>query len=247
MQSADHWEKLAESMINKQVNPYFINGEGKVEKPEGILGVYIQDEDKSPFGTAFQTYLTTELFNKGVPVSSSPQDCFTLEWSVQQVIHNSERNQPGPPAGIFGAAFYAVGWLFGGDYYAYGKVPHTELLVTMKVKDGNIVYSRNTETLYINDADTQNYWILPDREASYTQTYIKKGTPFCRNAADLETSILFQEQSEENLSTLVSEGKCAIANRDYQVTILEKTDKYFAIKHADKPNIYFTSLSSLGG
>jgi hypothetical protein len=255
MQSADHWDELAEAMVKKQVGPYFTSGENKVPLPEHIFGVYIQDKDQSPFGIAFQTYLTTELFNKGIPISSTPKDCFTLEWSVQQVIHSSDRKQPGPPGGLIGAVVYTVGWVFGADFYLMdednpfyrGKVPHSELLVTLKVKDGNVVYSRQTATLYIDDADAKNYWTLPDREQGYAQSVIKKGTPFCRNASDLEISLSFQEQSEVNLSTLVSEGKCAIANQDYQVTLLEKTDKYLVIKHADKPNIYFTPRSSVGG
>jgi hypothetical protein len=244
LQSADHWEEIAQEMVGKQVKHFFTN---PLNRPDGILGVYIDGKDKSTFGIAFQTYLATELFENEIPVSGSPEDCFTLDWSVQKVIHQSDRAQPGPPAGIFGYIAYGIGWIFGGDYYAYGDVPHTELLVTMKVSNGNFIYSRATETLYIDDEDTSNYWVIPDSGQSVPQPYVIKGTTFCREVAQLEMALSSNNQGGTNLDKLLSDGKCAIATQDYQVTILGASDKHIAIKHANNPNIYYVTRSSLGG
>lgn len=196
MQSAGHWEKLAKRVVSKEVLPYFTTS--AQNKPESILGVYIADKDGSAFGTAFQTYLTTELFEKSIPVSESPENAFTIEWSTQKVIHNSERMQPGPPAGIFGAIAYGIGWIFGGDYYAYGDVPNTELLVTIKLKNNNMIYSRITETLYVNDEDTHNFWVLPDKNSDVAHSYVREGALVCREPSDLEVALDYEAEEVSN-------------------------------------------------
>jgi hypothetical protein len=138
MQSAGHWEKLAKNVVSKQILPFF--RKSAQHRPESILGVYIEKKDRSAFGTAFQTYLTTELFKNSIPVSEIPENAFTLNWAVQKIAHNTTRTNPGPPVGIFGLVAYTIGSFFGGDYYLYSEVPNTELLITFEIKNGNIIY-----------------------------------------------------------------------------------------------------------
>lgn len=245
MQSAEHWENLAKKVVAKQVGPLFT--ESAPNKPESILGVYIEDNDGSAFGTAFQTYLTTELFDKSIPVSQSPVNAFAIEWSVQKVIHDGLRKNPGPPAGIFGIIAYSVGTMFGGDFYAYGDVPKTELLITVKIKNGNITYSRTTETLYINDKDTHNYWVLPDKNTGVAHSYVREGEMVCREPSDLEKLFANDSQSILQLNALIKEGKCAIMKKAYPVTVLEKKEKYSVIRADQKPHhVYVTTHESLG-
>lgn len=245
MQSAGHWEKLAGEVVSKEVAPFFTNA--TENKPESILGVYIEDKDASAFGTAFQTYLTTKLFEKSIPVSEKPENAFTIEWSVQKVIHNSKRRNPGPPAGIFGTIAYAVGWIFGGDYYSYSEVPNTELLITVEIRNGNIIYSRTTETLYINDEDTYNYWVIPERNASVAHTFVREGALVCREPNDLFNAYGYESEASSQFNALIKEERCAVMNKPYPVTILEKKDNYSIIRSDKKPHyIYVTSHNSLG-
>lgn len=246
MQSANHWQRLAENVVAKQIRPFFTNT--AYNKPESIRGVYIEDKDRSAFGTAFETYLTTELFEKNIPVSASPADCFTIEWSVQKVVHNSKRHNPGPPAGIFGWIAYSVGSLFGADYYAYGNVPHSELLVTIKIKNENIVYSRNTETLYINDEDTQNYWVMPDKNTVVSHSFVREGSTVCRELSDLEHASEYDEQGNFQLKGLIKQRRCAITTKAYPVTIMEEKEDYVVIQSNEDPHyIYVTRRESIGG
>lgn len=246
MQSAGHWEKLAGKVVSKDVLPFF--SKSAVNKPESILGVYIEDKDGSAFGTAFQTYLTTKLFDKSIPVAESPENAFTIEWSTQKVIHNSSRQQPGPPAGVFGAVAYAIGWVFGGDYYAYGDVPNTELLITIKLTKDDIIYSRTTETLYINDKDTHNFWVLPDKNTAVAHSYVRGGALVCREPKDLEMALGYESEGNLQLNALIKEEKCAIMKKAYPVTILEDKDEYSVIRSEQKPHyIYVTTQNSLGG
>lgn len=242
MQSADHWEKLAKKIVSKQIHPFFTN------KPDSILGVYIDDKDGSTFGTAFQTYLTTELFNKSIPVSKISQNAVVIEWSVQKVIHNSLRRNPGPPAGIFGAIAYGVGSLFGGDYYHYGDVPKTELLITIKLHSDNVIYSRTTETIYINDEDTYNYWVLPENGRGTVNSFVREGAIVCREPTDLSIMLDYDLKKNLNLNKFIEEGKCAIMKKAYPVTILEERENYLIIRSSEKPyGVYVTVKDSIGG
>lgn len=246
MQSADHWDNMAEKVVKEQVNPLFTDP--KQNKPDSIIGVYVGNKDRSAFGMAFQTYLITELFNNSIPVTANPKDSYTIEWSVQKVIHESERRQPGPPGGILGAVVYFIGSLFGADFYDYGKVPHTELLVTTELVNNNIVYSRSTETLYINDVDTKNYWVLPDRGEGIAKTYVREGSTVCRNIAQLESALTPDDKELSQLQLFINEGKCAITKDNYPVTILSENEKYSVIKSLEEPYyIYVTPKESLGG
>jgi len=248
MQSADHWEKLASKVVLEQVRPFF--QENVQNKADSILGVYIKDIDKSSFGTAFQTYLATELFDKSIPVAETPDSAFTLEWSVQKVLHNSERKEPGQPFGFLGAAVGIVSTLVAtpDGYFKGSKVPHTELLVTVKLRIGNIVYSRKTETLYINDEDTANYWVLPEDNASPTLASVFKGSVICREPKDLDQAYSYGADGVLQLDNVIEDGRCAITTSTHPVTILDDSNSYYIIRSDEKPYYtYVTPRSSLGG
>lgn len=248
MQSADHWEKLAGKVVAEQVSPIF--KDSAQNKPDSILGVYINDTDKSSFGTAFQTYLTTKLFEKSIPVADTSDDSYTLEWSVQKVLHNSERKDPGQPFGFIGVAVGIVSTLFTtpDEYYKGSKVPHTELLVTIKLRIGNIVYSRKTETLYINDEDTANYWVLPEDNVSPTLASVLEGSVICREPKDLEQAYSYNAEGVLQLDNMIEDDRCAITKNTHPVTILEDMNSYYIIRSDEKPYYtYVTPRSSLGG
>lgn len=246
MQSADHWEKLAGKVVSDQVSPFFTHIVNDMSEP--IVAVHIDDQDKSSFGTAFKTYLATALFQKSIPVSKSSSGSYTLDWSVQKVLHNAERKNPGPPFGIIGGAVAAVGSLFGGDYYFWRDVPHTELLVTVKLRVGNIIYSRNTETLYINDEDTSHYWVLPEDNASPTLASVFKGSVICREPKDLDRAYSYNKEGVLQLDNVIEDGRCAIATDTHPVTILDDRNSYYIIRSDEKPYYtYVTPRSSLGG
>jgi len=242
MQSADHWERLAKKVVSNQITPFF-NGQS-----ESIKSVYIETKDRSAFGIAFQTYLATELFKKSIPITGNLNDGVALEWSVQKVIHNGNRNNPGPPGGIIGAVVAFIGDLFGGDSYYYGNVPHTELLVTTKLKSKDMIYSRETETLYINDKDTQNYWVMPESTQQVVQAFIRNGSAVCREPADLVSAHTIDGEGYLRLNELIKQGKCILTKNPYPVTIIEKKENYVVIRSNDNPQyIYVTPHESIGG
>jgi hypothetical protein len=243
MQSIDHWERLAYKVVGDQVRPFF-----KDNSYNSNIAVYVKDDDRSAFGTAFHTYLTTELFNRGMLVSEIPADSLTIEWSVQKVFHNAERKNPGPPFGIIGLVGAALGSVVGGDYHFWSHVPHTELLVTIKLKDGNMVYSRTTESLYVNDEDTAHYWVLPDNTKGVASTFVRQGSTVCREPSDLDVAFTYNSEGTLELNHLVKEGRCAIMEKDYPVSIIEDKSQYSVIKSEESPYyIYVTPHSSLGG
>jgi hypothetical protein len=240
MQSADHWNYVAGKVAGEQISPFFLGKNST--KPEQILAVYVADKDQSSFGKAFQTYMTTYLFDMGIPVAKTSENAVTLDWSVQKIVHEGKRRNPGPPCGVFGYLAYGISWLFGGDYYVNGRVPQTELLLVTKLSYGNIVYSRVNRTMFINDDDTANYWVLPDRSDIYAHTYVREGAIVCREVEDLGAAA-----AGTQLPELVKEGKCAVMANDFPITIVEDKSAYVIIKSLEEPyKVYVTQRESVG-
>jgi hypothetical protein len=100
----------------------------------------------TPFAQAFHSFLITELTNQGIPISSNPDNRLKLDWTVQPVVHNTDRNKP-------------HNFSFGGS--GSGMLPHSEIIITTTVTDGGAIRSRYANVFYINDEDWQHYWSIP--------------------------------------------------------------------------------------
>jgi hypothetical protein len=161
MQAAHHWNELA-SEVAEVVTVRIKEGYISPTEP-----VYVQSDDRSPFGRAFRSLLITELTRQGIPVSSNPDNPVKIDWTVQPVVHNENRGNWSLPFGL--------GWLTGGitalvtspfagvePLFNNGSLPHTEIIVTTMISKSGATLSRNAEIYYINDQDRQHYWPRPD-------------------------------------------------------------------------------------
>lgn len=154
LQSASHWDFIAKSIV-EDLQTTLVGG---LDQPR--LFIYIQNTDKSPFGKAFRTYLTTHLINSGFSISGSPDKAtISVNWSVQLIRRNAERIKPvlpGVPAFIIGTAVTVLagpGW-----NTTDCRTPHTEIILTLTFTRKEEILAVDTKTFYINDQERNNYW-----------------------------------------------------------------------------------------
>jgi hypothetical protein len=76
MQAAHHWQVLASEVAERVTTR--VRG-GPTTSTEYV---YIPSDDRSAFGKAFHGFLTTELMNRGIPVSSNPNSPLRIDWAV---------------------------------------------------------------------------------------------------------------------------------------------------------------------
>jgi hypothetical protein len=179
-QAAHHWNVLA----NEVAGAVTANLRGGTVS--SVEAVYVQSDDRSPFGRAFRTFLITELTKQGIAVSVNPDTLLKIDWAVQLVVHDTARiNPPLPLANtILAGLAYGVGiaWdkldaieagavtagvvgplldvFLGTDSFA--PLPHSEVIITTMITRTGAILARNTTPFYINDEDRQHYWSRPD-------------------------------------------------------------------------------------
>jgi len=237
VQSADHWERLSQKVVKKQAFPL-------IKKMKVPYNIYIQQQDRSDFGLAFNTFLTTGFHKKGVILSEKRNsDSITLEWSVQKVRHNSDRMNPSPVAGVFGYVGYLAMEFMGGDfYYPSSPIPKTEIIVSTKLLDNkNNILSIETETFYVDDSDTSNYWFIESNEK--ISSYVTKGSVVCKDKGSLSLA-LSETADHTTLSTLKALKDCAIMSKNHPVNIIDSYGSYLVIRSLDDAKTYVTSASS---
>ncbi len=182
MQAAHHWNVLA-----KQVAGELAVGLKGGPVPS-IESVYVQSDDRSPFGKAFRSFLITELTKQGVSVSYNRDNPLKIDWAVQLVVHNADRIKPPFPLAntLLAAMGYGVGiaWdklnseaagaVTAGalgpllDFWLgteTGPLPHSEVIITTMITQRGAMLSRNSNAFYINDQDRQHYWSRADTQA----------------------------------------------------------------------------------
>jgi hypothetical protein len=237
VQSADHWERLAKDVVSEQILP-FLKKDNKDNK------VYIQQKDRSDFGIAFNTYLLTELYDRGINVAeTNEEDAAVLGWSVQRVRHASDRKNPSPPAGIFGRVGYLAMEFVGGDfYYASSKVPNSELIISTKLHSDAQTVSMKTETFYVEDRDTGNYWFIEGNEEGLA--YVKKGSVICKDQDAFYSVTSKNSYGTSRLSTLKALGECAVMSKNHPVEIVNNDGQSIVIRSIDNADTYVTSLES---
>jgi hypothetical protein len=179
MQAAHHWNVLASEVAGELVASFRGGSVSSVE------AVYVQSDDRSPFGRAFRTFLITELTKQGIAVSLNPDTPLKIDWAVQLVVHHADRSNPPFPLAntlLAGLAYgVATAWdkldaaaagavtaavvgplldvLPGLDV---GPLPHSEVIITTMIARTGAILARNSTPFYINDEDRQHYWSRPD-------------------------------------------------------------------------------------
>jgi hypothetical protein len=193
VQSAHHWEVMAKEVaenaklaLQNMPSPRMIEGgesfghsmpnelksEKDMKKSEdselmtalvehGRGPIYIAEDDNSSFGRAMRNLLITELENKNIWLVSDEKYAYRLEWSVQKVHHYANRDyKPGLLTTVFIDVPRKI--LVGGD--VWGERPHSEILVTFKLRHNERNLSRRSTILYVCDEDLSQYWAVPDNE-----------------------------------------------------------------------------------
>jgi hypothetical protein len=135
--------------------------------------VFIQNYDNSQFGSIMHTLITSELLNKGIIVSHNRKSRYILSWNVQLVTHEANRiNKEGLLTFILIEIPQFI--FFGENDYGEYK-PHSEVVITFKLKKDDINLFRNTNIYYVNDEDNNHYWNIaeyadqkPTKSATFT-------------------------------------------------------------------------------
>ncbi len=131
--------------------------------------IYVeQTESAMPLGEAFHRNLTTEIVERGLALSLSPENALVLETRVQPV----DRPAPLPPEDWPGAwsalgasvavlsANFAAGALTSGlaaDYVNSSQYRGSQVVVTTMLLDGSRMVMSRTDSYYIADVDLSQY------------------------------------------------------------------------------------------
>ncbi len=218
MQSAHHWDVLAKEVTEQQILPLFAS---RTLPPT----LYIQESDRSDFGRAFHTYMTSELMNDRIGLTRDPDSPLKLKWSIQMVDHCGTRFNPGPP-GVLGVIGYSAALVFAGpDAVPLGPVPSTELLITLQIENNGMVLSRSTKTLYISDADRTNY---------INNYSVKKGSLVCRDNDRLSSAIRYKQSGDQRaFRDMLNSGECTIISKDIPASVVDEGRQYVLVRSAD--------------
>jgi hypothetical protein len=161
MQASEHWKVLAKEIAEEVQES--IEKQSKDKKQNHNTGpVYISDVDQSSFGRAMYTVFTTEFVKHNVAITKDANTRFRLDWLVQLVVHKAERNDsPSVLYIIFVGVPQAI-FLGEADFGFRGK-PHTEVIVTFRLKTDDVDSYRQTHIYSINDVDIDHYWGISEQ------------------------------------------------------------------------------------
>jgi hypothetical protein len=180
MQAAHHWNVLAHEIAGG------VTASLRGGSVSSVEAVYVQSDDRSPFGRAFRTFLITELTKQGIAVSGNPNTLLQIDWAVQLVAHGANRINPPLPLAFTALAGLGTGlgiawneldavaaggltagvvgllldFLIGTD--SFEPLPHSEVIITTMITKAGTMLARNSTPFYINDQDRQHYWSRPD-------------------------------------------------------------------------------------
>lgn len=173
MQAAHHWDVLAQHQAEMLVSKL------------GNKPVYIKpSETATPFNTAFDSLLTSQLVGAGASVKTSSSLAATLSYKVQVVKHKDRESIRAPQgtytalaAGIAVATLPYNNWaepalallpaaaavdLFSGNVTSESN---QEVVITTQVVEGTQVTYSNSSIYYINAGDNSHYELKAEPKA----------------------------------------------------------------------------------
>jgi hypothetical protein len=161
MQASEHWKVLAKEIAEEVQES--IEKQLKEKRQNHSTGpVYISDMDQSSFGRAMYTVLTTEFVKHNVAITKDANTRFRLDWVLQPVVHKAERNDsPSLLYIIFVGVPQAI--FLGEADFGFRDKPHTEVIVTFRLKTNEVDSYRQTHIYSINDADIDHYWGISEQ------------------------------------------------------------------------------------
>jgi hypothetical protein len=161
MQASEHWKVLAKE-IAEEVQESIEKQSKENTKNHSTGPIYISDVDQSSFGRAMYTVLTTEFVKHNVAITKNPNTRFRFDWLVQPVVHRAERNDSPSLLYILFVGVPQAIFLGEADFGFEGK-PHTEVIVTFRLKSDDVDSYRQTHIYSINDVDIDHYWGISEQ------------------------------------------------------------------------------------
>lgn len=196
LEAAHHWEVLAQDFstqlsmyleknpLNKIAAGYVIPGVPAPQNPY----IYIQTNDRSPFGKTFRQSLVTELTKRGYPIAYRPDEALTLRWSVQKITYKADRKMNRTPGtftalsalgygvyklgsetSAFGATLLAGAFLDtldqGGEHLFENMAPKSEINLAVTISQNGVLLARQSEIYYVHAEDIDRHYAnIPDFE-----------------------------------------------------------------------------------
>jgi len=180
MQSAHHWEVLAEHTAKRLAETIELTFPNAVVKPSLFIR-YTQDQEQIPFAKAFFHLLTTKLVQKGLVVVNNAEsnNVLMIDYDMQVVQHKDRRKFYPFPGTYTGLA--TVFWLVahgidswddqglavfplsaGADAYAmkdfyFPGETNTEVVITTTATLGQQYLFGDTNVYYVNTGDADHY------------------------------------------------------------------------------------------
>ncbi|ADP85919.1 hypothetical protein [Nitratidesulfovibrio vulgaris] len=174
LEAAEHWRELAATVVDG------------LKLTAGTL-VYVAQDDKSTFGTAFSQFVRHEALLRGYPISPTPENAMEVTWGTQIVEHQGPRphNAPFPGTslllaglGLAGVHYYthndatwhdsldtililsglAVEGVHAGSQWDTMSTTDTELIIGIVAKSNGLLQRNFIAVYYINRADKNQYW-----------------------------------------------------------------------------------------
>jgi hypothetical protein len=173
LQASENWKVLAEQIAGevekaaardqaaaagrRSAKPFPERNDARRPGP-----VFISDRDGSSFGRAMRTFLASEFVKHEVAMAGDATAAFRLDWLVQPVVHQAERkSSPSLLYILFVAVPQAV--FLGEADFGFTNKPHTELIITFRLKKDDCDIFRQTHIYSINDADIGQYWDISEQ------------------------------------------------------------------------------------
>ena len=181
MQSADHWAVLATDVadqLDQKIEEAGFSGRAVYLKP--VEGTVFNEG-------FHELLLTQLVNRGLAVVRSQPDDALTVTYDTQVVYHREKRKTRLYPGALTAtASLLATGVWVVRDAFVYGstfaqkvtvgatavgaaavadlvmgayppKVPHSEVIITTSVLDGDVYFMRKTDIYYVNDDDQWHY------------------------------------------------------------------------------------------
>lgn len=197
LQSAYHWEVLADDVAN-QINKELIRSDF-IDTPVFVKETCGDDtipckKDQTPtFNESFRDLLVTRLVSLGIPTAAVPGNgSLTINYKAQLVYHATDRLRGYKPGNITllatgiavlrnaPTALMTIG--LGGALdlanASYVKSGHYEVVITTSMVERDAYIFRQSDIYYINDQDFWHY-VADETEAGsieMTKTYFSKSS-----------------------------------------------------------------------
>lgn len=166
MQSAQHWDVLAEDVAGKVRKAL----DDRVELR--LLAIDVEPEQEGPFHDVFKELLQSQLVSRGIQVPEKRENQLKLKYKVQVVKHGSRFQRPPPGAltaigaGVSVARDLTNAFLYGasgagllldvGIGHLQSHSNH-EIVITTQLVWRNRYVIHTSDIYYINDADNMQY------------------------------------------------------------------------------------------